>query len=305
MEGRGRRSQRLLLLNEPKQAGPAESAGGQGKPSSVMPRADKSSPPGRETPALLAALLPLEKLNTLKKRSVLGAGKLLVLNTKEVSQNKKPIWSPSHRSQPHLHPGPAFRRMRTRPHVCAQTHSGAHSLIRVCVHCFTLPHTSRHIFSHLHTHALPRLCTHPPSHEDTHVHPRIQTCARTSSHKAHVLTHARNIFSHMHASTNILCAHTFIHKHRPSIFTHVRPLVCARTPSHISAPSQTHMWVHIFIPKHVLTCSTQRFTRICASLDTNTHASLHKHMPSHLEAHSPSHTPVFFAAASLRVDSPP
>lgn len=273
MEGRGRRSQRLLLLNEPKHAGPAESAGGQGKPSSVMPRADKPSPPGRETPALLAAVLPLEKINTLKKKKICPRCWEIpgTQHQRGLAKQKNHLvaitsFPPPTPSWPSFLTH-AYTSSRVCPDALRSTHP--HTCMRSLFHPST--HIPTHIFTH--TDTCPPTFVHTPTLTRGHnCAPSYRNlCARTSSHKAHVLTHARNIFSHMHASTNILCAHTFMHKQRPSILTHVRPLVCAHTPSHISASSHTN--THVGTHFHTATCSRMQHTKV----HTHMHIPGHKH----------------------------
>lgn len=168
MEGRGRRSQRLLLLNEPKHAGPAESAGGQGKPSSVMPRADKPSPPGRETPALLAAVLPLEKINTLKKKKDLSSvlGNSWYSTPKRSRKTKKPS------GRHHIVPAPNS--------ILAQL-SDACVHVLTCVPRRTQEHTSSYVYAftvppfHTHPHTYLHTYRHMPSHVCAHTHPHTRT----------------------------------------------------------------------------------------------------------------------------------
>lgn len=226
MEGRGRRSQRLHLLNEPKHAGPAESAGGQGKPSSVMPRADKPSPPGRETPALLAAVLPLEKINTLKKKICPRCWETPgTQHQRGLAKQKNHLVAIT--SFPPPPPSwPSFlTHAYTSSRVCADAlRSTHHTCMRSLFH--THPHTYLHTYTHM------------PSHVCAHIHPhmRTQLCIpyRNCGH-AHL--HTRHTSSHMHARY----FHTCMHPQTSSVHTHS----CTNTD-----PQSSRMYAHLYVHTH-------------------------------------------------------
>ena len=165
----------------------------------------------------------------------------------------------------------------TRPHTRMHTYTRAHTPACQRSPCFTLPHT----FSHIQTHAFTQICiyihtgVHTSTSHRTHMCTVVYklVCTHIFEHKAHVAS----------PCTQCILTHTCIHKHplcihRPSVFMHVRPLVCAHTPSHINAPlTETHVGTHV----HTTTCPhmQQRFTPICASPDTHTytHPNINTH----------------------------
>ena len=151
--------------------------------------------------------------------------------------------------------------MRRRPHVRAQPHSGAHVLTRVCIRthgrapacqrspCSTLAHTLPHIFSHIQAHAFTQICIH--THTGVHTHPHTgHTCARTSSNTRQSGLTMHSVLTHLHPQTST------VHTHTDPVFMHVCPLALQTHPhTYMHLYTETHMWVHIFIPQHVLTCS--------------------------------------------------
>lgn len=252
--------------------GPQSPAAGKGKPSSpVMPRVGGAQPSRKRKPLCLHAALDhvrrcciFLKKEKKKKISVLGAGKRLVQNTKEVSKPGNHLVAIT-ALRPRCPSAASSPRTRRRPHVRAQPHSGAHvPVTRVCTrthgrhttcqlltispcrtHCHTYSHTYRHKPSHRYAYTSTRVYT-PTLTQDTRAPPYRNVCTHIFSNTRQSGLTMHSVLTHLHPQTST------VHTQTLSLRCMSAHLYCKHTLGHINAP--LHRNTHVGTRFHTITC---------------------------------------------------